>query len=159
MRILLHSYAFSPSVGGIETIAEQLAENFLALGHECTVVTQTPADYREQADRPYSVVRRPRLSEKLKLIRSHDIVYSNGSSMNLFWWSWLLGKPFVWTHQGYQVTSIDGLGWVNGERAPLRPLQSLVFHIRKSGPIFALLGFLKLLLRKLAASLVTRNVA
>src|SRR4051812_12061954 len=40
MRILFSSYAFRPGVGGIETVSEILAEEFVAAGHEVELITE-----------------------------------------------------------------------------------------------------------------------
>lgn len=57
MKIILYCYAFFPSIGGIETIAETLAINFKKLGHECTVVTESLNT--EKDDFTFEIVRRP----------------------------------------------------------------------------------------------------
>ncbi|HAK07451.1 MAG TPA: glycosyl transferase family 1, partial [Spartobacteria bacterium] len=41
MKILLGSHHFSPSIGGIETVSDLLAREFVKLGHEVRVITQT----------------------------------------------------------------------------------------------------------------------
>ena len=43
MKILISSHAFTPSIGGIETVTALLAAEFVRLGHPVTVVTQTLA--------------------------------------------------------------------------------------------------------------------
>jgi len=69
-------------------------------------------------------------------------------------------KPFIWVHVGYQVSCIDGLGWVDGEPSPMTPWASLGFHMRRSGPLRGAIGGLKLLLRRFVAKrLVTRHIA
>ncbi len=157
MKVLLHSYAFWPSVGGVETIAETLAENILMLGHECTVVTQTPA--REEKSFPFPVARRPGFFKTLALIRAHDIVHANGSSMRLFWLARLAGKPFVWTHNGYQVCCVDGLGWSEGKPTPMTPLASLKYYLKIRGAIYAAKEGVKLGLRRLVARQADLNIA
>ena len=159
MKILLYSHFFYPSIGGIETIGDQLAENFVKLGHTCTVVTIIPLEKEAERAKPYKIVRNPSWKLKISLIREHDIVYSNGASVQLFWLAFFLRKPFVWTHQGYQLSCIDGLGWVEGEAAPLSPFKSLLFHARKYNWPVAIKGYLKLLARRLAGRLVSKNVA
>ncbi|KAB2881876.1 MAG: glycosyltransferase family 4 protein, partial [Pseudorhodoplanes sp.] len=44
MRILISSYQFLPSIGGLETATLTLASGLAERGHEVTVVTATPAD-------------------------------------------------------------------------------------------------------------------
>jgi hypothetical protein len=67
MRILLCSYVFPPSIGGIETVSRILAEQFCKLGSTVTVVTHTPG---EEMDAAYKVVRRPSLRKRRLLLRS-----------------------------------------------------------------------------------------
>jgi len=146
-------------VGGIETIAAQMAENLTKLGHDCTVVTQSTLELGQTDNYPYPIVRSPNRATKIKLIKDCDIVYSNGASVQLFWWAKWLGKPFVWTHQGYQLSCIDGLGWVEGEAAPFGPFPSFVYHAKRFGIVTAFLGVVKLMLRRLAGKWVDQNVA
>ena len=56
MRILFCSYAFAPSIGGIETVSRILANQFCGLGSTVTLVTNTPG---EEISGTYEVVRRP----------------------------------------------------------------------------------------------------
>lgn len=42
MNILMTSVFFYPHIGGIETVTEYLADEFVRLGHDVTVVTTTP---------------------------------------------------------------------------------------------------------------------
>ena len=65
MKILLGSHHFFPSTGGIETVSNLLAREFVALGHEVRVVTQTPGN----GDFPFTVVRRPGPLELWRQVR------------------------------------------------------------------------------------------
>ena len=67
--------------------------------------------------------------------------------------------PFIWTHNGYQVSCVDGLGWVDGESAPIRPLASLRYHLTKRGLFFTLKEALKLAFRRYVAHHVDLNIA
>jgi glycosyltransferase involved in cell wall biosynthesis len=148
---------FLPSLGGIEVVSATLASQLVALGHEVSVMTTTINSQPD--DLPYQVYRNPSLIEKLKLIATHQLIHSNGASMALFYYAKLLGKPFMWTHGGYQLSCIDGLGWVDGEPAPLRPIESIKFHYKKQGLKFAAIQSIKLLLRRIAGNWVHANVA
>jgi hypothetical protein len=66
MKILLSSYAFSPSVGGIEAVSAMLADEFVTAGHELRVVTLTPS--HEENKLRYEVVRQPGSMELIELI-------------------------------------------------------------------------------------------
>ena len=103
LRILLYSRTFFPAIGGLETVALTLAEHIVAAGHACTVVTETAADQAPPRGFPFPVVRAPSASKRLSLVWSVDVVHSNGASVALFPYATLAGKPFIWTHGGYQM--------------------------------------------------------
>lgn len=157
MKILLYSSVFWPSLGGVETITATLAENIVRLGQECIVVTETPSD--QEDNRSYRVVRRPKLRERFELTRQCDLVHSNGASIALFPFAKLNHKPFIWTHNGYQVSCVDGLGWVDGEPAPMTPIPSLIYHFQKKGLIHFIRESVKLAIRRYVALQVDLNIA
>jgi len=108
MKILLCSYAFAPSVGGIETNSWILAEQFSRLGSSVTLVTQTPG---ETASTTYEIVRRPSLRTLRRLARRADIIFQNNISLQTLLPLQFCGKPIVITHHTY-LTRTDGtLGW------------------------------------------------
>lgn len=157
MKILLYSSVFWPSLGGVETIAATLAENIVRLGHECIVVTETPL--AQEDTRSYKVVRRPTFRERFELARQCDLVHSNGASLAMFPFAKLNNKPFIWTHNGYQVSCIDGLGWVDDEPAPMAPIPSLIYHLQKKGLIYFFKESLKFTIRRYVAAKVDLNIA
>ncbi|MEH2028142.1 MAG: glycosyltransferase family 4 protein [Nostoc sp.] len=157
MKILLYSSVFFPSLGGIETISATLATNLTQLGHECTVITETPSNSHEQ--NIYKVIRQPTWKERLTLTRKFDIVHSNGASIALYPFAKFSNKPFIWTHNGYQVSCVDGLGWVDGEPTPMTPLASLAYHFRKKGLFSGLKESIKLGVRRYVANHVDLNIA
>ena len=160
MKVLLYSHAFSPSLGGVETVSLALANGFLANGVECKVVTQSPASPDDAGSFPFEVVRQPGRQQSRALVAWADVVLFNGASLALQPWVILARKPFVWVHVGYQAACIDGLGWVDNAPAPIAPLASIRFHARRSGWGFGLKEGAKLLLRRAVATFVVdRNVA
>ena len=98
MKILISSHAFAPSIGGIETVSRLLAEEFVHLGHEVTVVTQTPD--REGERLPYPVVRQPSVGELWRAIKWCDIFWHSNLSLRTIWPAFFLRKPIVITHHG-----------------------------------------------------------
>ena len=158
MKVLLYSGSFVPALGGLEAVSLFLAERIAAAGHSCVVVTETVADGSTPGF-PFIVERAPDVRTRLALVRWADIVHSNGASLALFFHAKLGRKPFLWTHQGYQMISVDGLGWVDGKPAPLTPLASLFLHASKNGFRAACKGALKLGIRRAAGRAVDRNVA
>jgi glycosyltransferase involved in cell wall biosynthesis len=159
MKVLLYSCVFWPSLGGIETVTDVLAQNLTELGHECTVVTETPLADRAELSRPYRIVRRPRWRERLALAKQCDIVHANGATVSMYPYARIAGVPFVWTHNGYQVSCVDGLGWAYGEPAPMTPIASLAFHRRRRGWWYAAREALKLGVRRHVAHRVDLNMA
>ena len=52
MKILLSSYVFAPSIGGIETVSALLAPEFIKAGHEVILITLTAKE--DDVERPLS---------------------------------------------------------------------------------------------------------
>ena len=96
MRILISSHAFAPSLGGIETVSRLLAREFVTLGQDVTVVTQTPGLDREE----FAVVRQPSGVRILDLVKKCDIFWQNNLSLRTLWPVMLHSRPVVVTHQG-----------------------------------------------------------
>jgi glycosyltransferase involved in cell wall biosynthesis len=159
VHILLYSKPFFPATGGLETVSLTLAEKIVAAGHVCTVVTETPADEASVRRFPFAIERAPDPRRRLALARSADLIHCNGASVAFFAYVKLARKPFIWTHQGYQMVSVDGLGWLDGRPAPLTPLASLRAHARKRGFRRAGLEAVKIGLRRALGHLVDKNVA
>ena len=157
MKVLIYSHVFLPSIGGIEIVSATLADNLIKLNVECTVVTNTANELPDNFS--YPVIRKPSFLQKIALVKKHDVIHSNGASLAYFFVAILFNKPFIWTHGGYQVACIDGLGWVDGEKAPMTPWASYKFHIQRKGFISATLNFMKLLIRIGASKFVSKNIA
>jgi glycosyltransferase involved in cell wall biosynthesis len=160
MKILLFAKAFYPMVGGIETVSATMADLFNKLGHECSVLTPVVRRGLEPEPFSYRVHRSWGVFSTLKLVREADIVVSKGASMAMIPYCLMLSKPFIWIHSGYQASCVDGLGWVDGEEAPLSPKASIAFHYKKSGLFYAAVSAFKLYLRRFACRhIVAMNVA
>ena len=98
-RLLILSYAFAPSIGGIETVSDELARTFSERSYEVTVVTATPRTDGEPVE-PFRVVRCPGPAALVREIGRADIVLQSNMSLRLGWPLWLLfpRKPFVVVH-------------------------------------------------------------
>lgn len=96
MNILFCSVPFRPSVGGIETVSELLAERFHRLGNNVVLVTQTASPGLD-AD-AFRVVRRPTAAQLFELVRWADVVFHNNISLRLAWPLLLLRRPWVVAH-------------------------------------------------------------
>lgn len=158
VKILLHSKAFPPDVGGIETTSLLLANGLTALGEEVRVATSTSADGSDVGCH-CNVFRGPSLRERLALVRWAEIILINGPSLEFVLPAVVLSRPFIWIHGGYQAISVDGLGWHNGGPAPLTPWASMRFHFRHQGFLRGAIAALKLIIRRSALHLAAANVA
>jgi glycogen(starch) synthase len=97
LKILFTSYAFSPDLGGLETVSALLAPEFVRAGHEVKLVTKT----REEDHRswPFEVVRDPGVTKLLELTRWCDVFFQNNISLELAWPLLLIHRPWIVAHQ------------------------------------------------------------
>jgi glycogen(starch) synthase len=103
MKILLGTHHFFPSTGGIETVSNLLAREFVARGHEVRVVTQTPG----QSDFPFAVIRQPGAFEMIRQVRWCDIFLQNNISLRTLWPLLFIRRPLFIAHQTW-ITNPDG---------------------------------------------------
>ena len=109
MNILLSSYCFEPSIGGIETVSRLLAQEFVQRGHRVRVVTETPAD----ADRDcrFEVIRCASPSRVAWEVRWCDVFFHNNISLQTAWPLGFIRRPWVIAHQTW-ISRLDrSLGW------------------------------------------------
>ena len=107
VKILLGSHYFFPSTGGIETVSNLLAREFVGLGHEVRVVTQTPGTGKF----PFVVVRRPTMFELVRQVRWCDVFLQNNISLRTVWPLLFIRRPLFVAHQTW-ITNPDGsTGW------------------------------------------------
>ncbi len=83
MKILICSYAFSPSVGGIESVSASLAGEFSRQGHEVRLVTESVG--AETGEHGFPVIRKPGALALFSCYQWADVVWHNNVSMRLFW--------------------------------------------------------------------------
>lgn len=103
MKILLGSHHFSPSTGGIETVSEILAREFIALGHAVRVVTQTEGE----GSFAFPVIRRPGMRELLGQVRWCDVFLQNNISLRTLWPLLFARRPLFIAHQTW-IRNPDG---------------------------------------------------
>lgn len=101
LRILLSSYAFSPSIGGIESVSALLATEFTKLGHAVTVLTQTPGP--DTQTWPFPILRQPGAAELLSAVRTCEIFWHNNISLRSAWPLLVARRAWVVTHQTWIV--------------------------------------------------------
>ncbi|MFO0017568.1 MAG: glycosyltransferase family 4 protein [Synechococcaceae cyanobacterium] len=167
LRLLLYCHAYLPSLGGLERAGQLLAEQLSAppagSGIEALrvdLVTATPAtDPAWDQAQPYRIWRRPCLWTRLQLVSRADVVHSNGSSLAVSLLAALLRKPLLITHQGYQLVSVDGLGWGDEGPTPLSPSASLAWYRSRLPWAAWIRQVLLLRLRRWVAMRASANVA
>jgi glycogen synthase len=109
VKILFSSYAFRPSVGGIETVSSILADEFVADGHEVELITETAGE--DQTDAGYGVTRRPSLLQILSLLRWSDVFFQNNVSLPSLLPAITIRKPAIVVHQTWIRNARGGLRW------------------------------------------------
>jgi glycosyltransferase involved in cell wall biosynthesis len=114
MRILIYTTAFAPSVGGVETYVMLLAKGLADISTpsapmEITVATRSAANGYDDSCLGFRVVRQPSLETLLRLIRQADLIHVAGPCLAPMAIAWLLRKPVVVEHHGYQAACPNGL--------------------------------------------------
>jgi glycosyltransferase involved in cell wall biosynthesis len=112
MNILLSSHVFHPNVGGIESSSLAFAHEFVKLGHQVTVITQSKA--LEPDAFPFLVVRQPDPWILFQLVQECDIFFHNNISLQVAWPLALIRRPWVITHQTWLATP-EGKRYWQGE--------------------------------------------
>lgn len=125
MKLLLYAHDWAPTIGGIQTITMELAGGLSnwAEPHggppiEVMVVTATPADGMNDAALPFCVVRRPRLRQLVHLIRGADVIHLAGPCLVPMFVGWLLRKPVMIEHHGFQSVCPNGQLFYEPTRTP-----------------------------------------
>jgi glycogen(starch) synthase len=103
VKILLGSHHFFPSTGGIETASNLLAREFIELGHEVHLITQTPGN----GHFPFAIVRRPGATELFREVRWCDVFLQNNISLQTVWPLLFVRRPLFNIHQTW-ITGPDG---------------------------------------------------
>jgi len=116
MKLIIYVHSWAPSVGGVEIATTVLARGLAQweathVGEEISVklVTQTPANGMDDSSLPFHVVRRPGLGQLIRLIREADLVHMAGPCLLPTVIAWLMRKPAVIEHHGYQANCPNGL--------------------------------------------------
>lgn len=122
MKVLIYTHTFAPNRGGVETYVMLLADGLSTSSQkgndpvEVTIATQTLAGEMDDARMPYRIVRRPSLLQLTKLIRAADVVHAAGPAFPALALGWLLRKPVIVEHSGYQSVCPNGMLLYGPER-------------------------------------------
>lgn len=115
VKLLLYTHFFAPSMGGTETIVLSIARGLAELRttsglseFEITLVTQTPAADFDDGTLPFQVVRRPRLAQLWRFIRSSDAIHVAGPALYPLMFGLVMRKPVVIEHHGFQTICPTG---------------------------------------------------
>jgi len=119
-KILIYGEYFLPVVGGVQTSMNLLAKGLLEQHsnqanspHEgkidVTVVIGTASDGADDSSFPFRVVRKPGLGRLTELIRDADVIHVAGPCLLPMMIGWLIRKPVVVEHHGYQAICPNGL--------------------------------------------------
>jgi glycosyltransferase involved in cell wall biosynthesis len=99
MNILLTAHRFFPDVGGTETQAELMAEEFSKAGHQTIVVTHTVGD--AITSRGYELVRRPGMRRLLQLYLWSDVILQRTVALRTAWPLLFVRRPWVVIHNDW----------------------------------------------------------
>src|ERR1700735_516153 len=115
MKLLIYVHSWAPSVGGVETITKTLADGLADWSSkhneeaiEVTLLTQTPSGSMDDSELPYRVVRNPGLIDVVREIRRADVIHLAGPTLLPLMIGWLLRKPVVIEHHGFQAICPHG---------------------------------------------------
>lgn len=109
MRILVHSPAFLPSLGGIETQTDLLARALVAGGDEVLIVTRTAGEDPEGAG--YRVMRAPNPSAFLRATAWADVVLHQNLSLRGLWPLLFVSRPLVVAHHSWYRRPDGRIAW------------------------------------------------
>ncbi len=109
MKILIYSPLFYPSIGGVETVLYILAHEFVSLGHEVKLISETPAI--DSKIFPFEVFRQANYRQILKLTQWCDVYFQGNISLKGIWPLAIARKPLMVTHQTWYRRLDGSLGW------------------------------------------------
>jgi glycosyltransferase involved in cell wall biosynthesis len=92
---------FYPSVGGIETLTEELAQQWTAAGHRVTIVTNQAVSEPSPRRFEYEVLHRPSAERLLRTVRRCQIFVQNNISLKLLWPILCVPRRLILVHHGW----------------------------------------------------------
>jgi glycosyltransferase involved in cell wall biosynthesis len=116
VKLLIYARDWAPSVGGVQTITKTLADGLADWSRkhdeeaiEVTLLTKTPAGSMNDSQLPYRVIREPGLMDFIREIRRADVIHLAGPTILPLVVGYLLRKPTIVEHHGYQANCPNGL--------------------------------------------------
>ena len=140
-------------------MAVSLATHFSERGIDVHVVT--PVTYDGVDDYPFRVSRGLKPMALYLAACDADIVLSNGAGLYISPYAVLAKTPLIFRHTNYQVSAVEGAGYIDDEVAPLSPWASIFYHVRKKKSLRRVFRDAPkmLIVRFFAKHLVTANIA
>jgi glycogen synthase len=105
-KIVIHSHAFLPNVGGLENITGGLAKDWKERGIDIVVYTVSPDP--SNTDYGYPVIRRLKGLSLLKKVKDADVFLEANISLKTCWIGLLFRNKWYVTHQGIYETNWTG---------------------------------------------------
>jgi glycogen(starch) synthase len=93
MRILISSYPFHPSIGGVEEVTDLLANEYVARGHAVKIVTMAPSTVPDNY--PFEVIRKPTARALVEAVRWCDVYVQHQISLRFVWPLLLVRRPWI----------------------------------------------------------------
>ena len=114
MKILISSRSFYPDIGGAENSAEILATEFVKLGNDVKLITQSTYNKELQHNDKkfdFKVIRKPSFLSKLSLVSWCDVFMHNGISIRDAWPLLFIKRLWVIRHNGWirNISSSNGI--------------------------------------------------
>lgn len=119
MKILFSSFAYAPSVGGIETVSALLARAFVAAGHDIVLLTETPGS--SAPEEPFPVIRHPTLPQLREYLRWCDVVFQNNITLRHLIPALLMRRRALLVHQTWIRNIRGAIGWNDRIKRALLP--------------------------------------
>ncbi|MBP0019983.1 MAG: glycosyltransferase family 4 protein [Cyanobacteria bacterium SBLK] len=140
MKILVYSPLFYPSVGGVESVTEMLAGEWVQLGAEVKLISQTPDRGRKSF--PFEIFRQPGVRQQLKLMQWCDIYLQSCISLKGLWLELLHPKPLAFIHHTWynrpdgSIATVDRLKlWVTRFATNISVSEAIASHLPISSTI------------------------
>lgn len=93
MKLVQLSTNFLPRLGGMEMIAAMLHREFLAMGHNSSLITRTLASINNELVDERGIQRRPSSAKLIRLLAKADAIVCHGMPLRLAWPLLFLRKP------------------------------------------------------------------
>jgi len=158
MKIVLYSWPFAPTVGGLERLTEIVAHQLTDAGHDVVVVTGTPDPTHAAPEFPFAVKRNLGFLGFYRLMRRYDVVLLYTFSAKLVLAAGLARRPIVWQHIDFDTVSPRGLCHRKGYPCRGRWLECYGCLGEDHSQTAALRALLSLAAKRIAKSVVALNL-